>query len=445
MTYTEILALTELSKKGVRAMKTCANCAYSKRGEYKWDEFPLYCDSRRTHVRVDDYCGYYLSYSDAAKQIDENKRKAQAALEDSQSRSRQQSYRQNASSSSSRSYSSSSSRGSSTTSSDEGNGLIVLLVAIVVIITLAFTLLQRIFGFLYDNQLWVLLVLGLANIVALIIYSVRNRCSEIIPCIAFDIAQMVACAFALSCFLGLVHGHMAYSRGIEDMIGKILFAIFIGFGGLIAIIGLKIWGIIIWHNFIDDGAFETAKMVGLGVLVTALLAGGGTAMFMLNYDAANSIADLHFSARRVVNYFDYAYFGGPLLLGSGDYRYAEISGPVGDEIRVVVNGNWISSDQSPIIQNDRVLIPIWMIAEAMGLSVSWDGETKTVTLNKGELYAEMTIGNATINANGRQVNTDVAPTIIDDRTFVPGRALSEAFNAEITWNGSSRIVYIITK
>jgi hypothetical protein len=86
-----------------------------------------------------------------------------------------------------------------------------------------------------------------------------------------------------------------------------------------------------------------------------------------------------------------------------------------------------------------------MVAEAMGLSVSWDGETKTATLSKGELYAEMTIGSATISANGRQVEMDVAPTIIDDRTFVPARALIEAFNAEISWNSSSRIVYISTK
>lgn len=49
-----------------------------------------------------------------------------------------------------------------------------------------------------------------------------------------------------------------------------------------------------------------------------------------------------------------------------------------------------------------------------------------------------------VYVNGKQVSFDQAPTIIDGRTLVPTRVIAEMFNANITWNDSTKTT-IITK
>ena len=115
---------------------------------------------------------------------------------------------------------------------------------------------------------------------------------------------------------------------------------------------------------------------------------------------------------------------------------------VHDEISVVLDGQKIQFDVPPEIINDRTMVPLRAIFEALGATVEWDGNTHTVTSTKGDREVKMRIGIAQITINGSSKALDVAPCVINDRTLVPVRAISEAFDMSVKWDGSTKTVKI---
>lgn len=113
-----------------------------------------------------------------------------------------------------------------------------------------------------------------------------------------------------------------------------------------------------------------------------------------------------------------------------------------NNIPVYVNGLELDCDQPPIIQNGRALVPLRAIFEALGASVSWDNATRTVTSIKGDTTLRLTVGSNTLYKNGNGITIDVPAQIINDRTIVPVRAVSEAFDAQVVWDAADRTVTI---
>lgn len=104
----------------------------------------------------------------------------------------------------------------------------------------------------------------------------------------------------------------------------------------------------------------------------------------------------------------------------------------------------IAFDVPPIIENDRVLVPMRAIFEALGATVDWDGNTKTVTAKKDDIEISMQIGNDILYKNSEKIALDVPAKIVDNRTIVPIRAVSEGLGARVEWNETARAVYIYT-
>lgn len=115
-----------------------------------------------------------------------------------------------------------------------------------------------------------------------------------------------------------------------------------------------------------------------------------------------------------------------------------------EAIRVTVNGQMLSFDQPPIIEQDRVLVPVRAIFEALSARVDWDAENRRVTAQKGSDVVTLTIGRYVMYRNGNAVPLDAAPKIVGDRTLVPIRAVSESFGAQVTWTASERLVTVTT-
>ena len=115
-----------------------------------------------------------------------------------------------------------------------------------------------------------------------------------------------------------------------------------------------------------------------------------------------------------------------------------------DEIGVILDGKKLEFDQNPVIISDRTLVPFRKILESMGAQVGWDGENRIVTAKKDDIELKLTIDNKTMYKNGEAIELDVAPTVINDRTMVPARAVSESFKAKVNWDGQTRTVIIST-
>ncbi len=114
----------------------------------------------------------------------------------------------------------------------------------------------------------------------------------------------------------------------------------------------------------------------------------------------------------------------------------------GGDIKVLVNGGELSFDQPPIIKDSRTLVPLRAIFEALGAEVDWDGDTRTVTASKGKTTVVLTVDSASYTVNGSEKTLDVPAQIVNSRTLVPVRAVSESFGCEVEWDGDTRTVVI---
>ena len=102
---------------------------------------------------------------------------------------------------------------------------------------------------------------------------------------------------------------------------------------------------------------------------------------------------------------------------------------------VLVDEQAIINDVAPVIHNDRTLVPIRVITEALGGQVAWNEAAKEVTLTVNGKEIKMTIGKV-LEKYG------VAPVIIGGRTFVPVRFVADELGAVITWDDATKTVTI---
>lgn len=109
---------------------------------------------------------------------------------------------------------------------------------------------------------------------------------------------------------------------------------------------------------------------------------------------------------------------------------------------VILNDTPLSFDVPPKIENGRTLVPLRAIFEALGATVEWDGNTKTVTAYKAGTVIKLQIGNKTAFKNNQAVDLDVPAKIENGRTLVPLRFISESLGCEVNWNGTNRRVLI---
>ncbi len=115
-----------------------------------------------------------------------------------------------------------------------------------------------------------------------------------------------------------------------------------------------------------------------------------------------------------------------------------------NSITVKLDNQTLSFDVQPKVINDRILVPLRTIFEALGAIVEWQDDTKSVKSKKNDKIITMQIDMPYIEINGVKTALDVSPQIIDDRVLVPIRALSESFGANVQWNENNKEVVITT-
>jgi len=115
-----------------------------------------------------------------------------------------------------------------------------------------------------------------------------------------------------------------------------------------------------------------------------------------------------------------------------------------ETVNIVLNGEELTFDVSPQIIDNRTLVPIRGILEALGANVDWDNYTQTITATKDDTVITMQINNVIMLINGEESVLDVPPQLVNDRTLAPVRAAAESLNASVEWNNDTRTVVITT-
>jgi len=135
------------------------------------------------------------------------------------------------------------------------------------------------------------------------------------------------------------------------------------------------------------------------------------------------------------------------------------------EITVILDGEVMQFEVPPMMIEDRTMVPFRAIFEALGADVEWYETPQMVVAERVDVHHDtitLQIGNNEMRVKTRylwigmpydeprpavysseiDVNLDVPPMIVNNRTLVPLRAVSEALGADVDWCQDTQTVTI---
>lgn len=123
---------------------------------------------------------------------------------------------------------------------------------------------------------------------------------------------------------------------------------------------------------------------------------------------------------------------------------AELDAAAGtqQDLDTYVNGKKVGFDVRPQIESGRTLMPIRALVEALGAQVEWNAETRVVTIIKGETTVSLALDSTLATVNGEEVALEVAAKVVDGRTVVPARFVSEGLGLYVSWLAQHRTIVV---
>ena len=99
-------------------------------------------------------------------------------------------------------------------------------------------------------------------------------------------------------------------------------------------------------------------------------------------------------------------------------------------------------DVAPQIVNGTTLIPLRGLFEEMGAEVIWHGESQEIEVIKDGITVKFRIEDNRVFSDGLRYNAIVAPRIVDGRTLIPLRIVSEILGYTVGWDGATQKITI---
>ncbi|AFC33204.1 RspH10B [Paenibacillus mucilaginosus 3016] len=118
------------------------------------------------------------------------------------------------------------------------------------------------------------------------------------------------------------------------------------------------------------------------------------------------------------------------------------SGAVASDISIYLDHMELEFDHAPVILEGSTLVPFRSLFEQLGLTVAWDGATRTVTGSRDRFKLTLQIDNPQAIVNGKAVELAVAPKLLEGSTYVPLRFVGEATGRDVEWLDHIRTVFI---
>ena len=121
-----------------------------------------------------------------------------------------------------------------------------------------------------------------------------------------------------------------------------------------------------------------------------------------------------------------------------------------DSITVLLDGQALSFDVEPQIINSRTMVPMRAIFTALGANVDWVEEHRLIIASKNTSIITMMIDMPIMHIGNletgeqKTIDLDSPPVIVDSRTLVPVRAISDALGVEVGWDEATRTVILNT-
>jgi len=125
------------------------------------------------------------------------------------------------------------------------------------------------------------------------------------------------------------------------------------------------------------------------------------------------------------------------------------------QTNITVDGQMVLfPDQQPIMESNRVLVPVRGVFEHMGFEVTWDSATRVARLESDDIVVLIPAGTtsffvmpagATLESSQiRTIVPDVPQRMVNNRMLLPLRAVAEAVGATAQWNNANRVAQIVS-
>lgn len=114
-----------------------------------------------------------------------------------------------------------------------------------------------------------------------------------------------------------------------------------------------------------------------------------------------------------------------------------------DSDKAKLNGKQVSLDAPARIINGRTMVPIRFISESFGCKVEWDAKEGKVTIIRNDITIRLWKGKNTAKVNTDEKKLDSPPIIVKGRTYVPLRFISEPFGAVVSWDKATKTITIV--
>lgn len=122
-----------------------------------------------------------------------------------------------------------------------------------------------------------------------------------------------------------------------------------------------------------------------------------------------------------------------------------------DELNYEVDGAEEDMDVEPFIEEGRTFVPVRPIAEAFAAEASYgpeDAKVEWVTLEREDVEINIKIGETEMEvfrndaAEAITLEEEETARIVEGRTFLPFRAIAEAFGAEVDYEQDPDTGYV---
>ena len=106
-----------------------------------------------------------------------------------------------------------------------------------------------------------------------------------------------------------------------------------------------------------------------------------------------------------------------------------------------------SGEVPPLVIDSRTLVPVKLVTEKLGAQISWNAKTEEVTIKKSDKTIVLKINSSTAKVNGKSktLPDKVSPIIVNSRTMVPLKFIADEFSLTVNYNAANNSTNLISK
>lgn len=101
---------------------------------------------------------------------------------------------------------------------------------------------------------------------------------------------------------------------------------------------------------------------------------------------------------------------------------------------VFAQGHKFNFNVPPVMKEERIMMPVRAIAEAVGAEIVWDLQSKTVTLTKDDKVIKIHLNTKEVHVNDVKVELTDAAFSLKGNMYVPLDFIAKEFGFDITWH-----------